>query len=315
MSSRSTACSPGTWLADRWAQAGLPCGLGHALSLKAIPGGQAKNDKIDAHTIAVLRRGGMLPQASVYPAARRATRALRRRRRPLMRKRAELLTHIQNTNSQYNLPEIGKKIADKANRAGVAERFADPAVPKRLEVDLALISHDDARLRDMAWSVLTTAQEPHTHTRCLRRPVPGLGEILSLVLRYDSHAIHRFPRGQDVVSYCRLVKCAQESAGKRYGTGGTKIGKASLKWAFSEAAVLFLRDNPSGQKYLTRLENKHGKGKALTVLAHHVARAVYDLRKRATAFHMDKFLHGYRRGAGEPAASLDSDGLRRKSAR
>src|SRR5919108_4075334 len=236
LSSRSTACSPGTWLADRWAQAGLPCGLGHALSLKAIPGGQAKNDKIDAHTIAVLRRGGMLPQASVYPAARRATRALRRRRRPLMRKRAELLTHLHNTKSQSNLPEIGKKSADKANRAGVAERFADPAVPKRLEVDLALISHDDARLRDMAWSVLTTAQEPHTHTRCLRRPVPGLGEILSLVLRYDSHEIHRFPRGQDVVSYCRLVKCAQESAGKRYGTGGTKLGKADLKGACSEAA-------------------------------------------------------------------------------
>jgi hypothetical protein len=29
----------------------------------------------------------------------------------LMRKRAERLAHIQNPNSQYNLPEIGKKIA------------------------------------------------------------------------------------------------------------------------------------------------------------------------------------------------------------
>ena len=85
----------------------------------------------------------------------------------------------------------------------------------------------------------------------------------------------RFPRVQDFVSYCRLVKCAKESAGKRYGTSGTKIGNAYLKWAFSEAAVLFLRDNPAGQKYLTRLEKKHGKGKALTLLAHKLARAVY----------------------------------------
>ena len=37
----------------------------------------------------------------------RATRDLLRRRMHLMRKRAELLAHIQNTNSQYNLPEIG----------------------------------------------------------------------------------------------------------------------------------------------------------------------------------------------------------------
>ena len=64
---------------------------------------------LTAQIIAVLLRGGMLPQASVYPAAMRATRDLLRRRVPLTRKRAELLAHIQNTNSQYNLPEIGKK--------------------------------------------------------------------------------------------------------------------------------------------------------------------------------------------------------------
>ena len=60
----------------------------------------------------------MIPQAYVYPAAMRATRDLLRRRMHLVRKRAALLTHSQNTNSQYNLPTIGKKIADKANRTG-----------------------------------------------------------------------------------------------------------------------------------------------------------------------------------------------------
>jgi hypothetical protein len=56
--------------------------------MKAIHGGKAKNDTIDAHKIAVLLPGGMVPQAYVYPAARRATRDLRRRRMPLMRQRA-----------------------------------------------------------------------------------------------------------------------------------------------------------------------------------------------------------------------------------
>ena len=114
----------------------------------------------------------------------------------------------------------------------------------------------------------------------LLQTVPGIGKILSLVLLYEIHDIARFPRVQDFVSYCRLVKCAKESAGKRYGTSGTKIGNAYLKWAFSEAAVLFLRNNPAGQKYLARLEKKHGKGKALTVLAHKLARAVYYMLKR-----------------------------------
>jgi len=91
--------------------------------MKAIHGGKAKHDQIDSQKIAALLRGGMLPQAYVYPARMRATRDLLRRRTHLMRKRAELLAHVQNTNSQYNLPEIGKKIAYKANREGVAERF------------------------------------------------------------------------------------------------------------------------------------------------------------------------------------------------
>ena len=102
------------WLADLCAQEGIPVVLGHALYMKAIHGGKAKNDKIDAHKIAVLLRGGMLPQAYVSPADMRATRDLLRRRMYLTRKRAELLAHIQNTNSQYNLPEIGQKLAYKA---------------------------------------------------------------------------------------------------------------------------------------------------------------------------------------------------------
>jgi hypothetical protein len=88
--------------------------LGHALSMKAIHGGKAKHDTIDAHKIAVLLRGGMRPQADVDPAERRATRDLLWRRMSLTRKRAELLGHVQHTNSQYNLPEIGKKLAYKA---------------------------------------------------------------------------------------------------------------------------------------------------------------------------------------------------------
>jgi len=279
------------WLADLCAEHGIPFVLGHALYMKAIHGGKAKNDKIDAHKIAVLLRGGMLPQAYVYPAEMRATRDLLRRRMHLARKRGELLAHVQNTNSQYNLPAIGKKIAYKANRAGVAERFADPAVQKSIEVDLALITYYDALLRDVELTIVKTAKHHDAQTLYLLQTVPGIGKILSLVLLYEIHDIARFPRVQDFASYCRLVKCAKESAGKRFGTSGSKIGNAHLKWAFSEAAVLFLRDNPAAQKLLARLEKKHSKGKALTILAHKLARAVYYMLKRQTAFALETFLH------------------------
>jgi transposase len=257
--------------------------------MKAIHGGKAKNDKIDAHKIAVLLRGGMLPQADVYPADMRATRDLLRRRMHLMRKRAELLAHVQQTNSQYNLAEIGKQLAYKGNRDGVAERFPEPAVQKSIAVDLTRIDTYDRLLTDLELDLVRTAKAHDAQTFYRLRSIPGIGKILALVLRYEIHDIRRFPRVQDFVSYCRLVKCAKESAGKRYGTSGKKIGNAYLKWAFSEAAVLFLRHNPAGQKHLTRLARKHGKGKALTILAHKLARAVYYMLTRDMAFDLDKF--------------------------
>lgn len=219
----------------------------------------------------------------------RATRDLLRRRMHLAHKRAELLAHVQNTNSPYHLPAIGKTLAYKANRDGVAERCAAPAVPKSIEVALALLTSYDALLRDVERTIVQTARHHEAHPLYLLQTVPGIGKILSLVLLYAIHDSARFPRGQDFLSYCRLGKCARESAGKRYGTSGTKIGNAHLKWAFSEAAVLVWRDHPAAQKYLARLEKKPGQGNALPLLAQKLARAVSYLLKRNVACDRETF--------------------------
>jgi hypothetical protein len=57
------------WLADLCAKEGIPFVLGHALYMKTIHGGKAKNDHSDAFKIVTLLRGGMPPRAYVYPEA------------------------------------------------------------------------------------------------------------------------------------------------------------------------------------------------------------------------------------------------------
>jgi transposase len=108
--------------------------------MQASHGGQAKTDTIDAHTMAARLRGGLLPQADGYPAGRRATRDLWRRRTHLRRHRAALLSHVPHPNSPDHLPDSGKHIADNANREGGAERVHDRAVHKTIAVDLARIT-------------------------------------------------------------------------------------------------------------------------------------------------------------------------------
>jgi len=88
-----------SWRANLCAKHGIPFVLGHALSRQALHGGKATHDTIDAQKIAVLWRGGMLPQASVSPAERRAPRDLLRRRRHLARTRGALLAHVHQTHS------------------------------------------------------------------------------------------------------------------------------------------------------------------------------------------------------------------------
>jgi transposase len=277
------------WLADVCAVEGIAFVLGHALAMKAIHGGKAKNDKIDSHKIAVLLRGGMLPQAYVYPAAMRATRDLLRRRLHLVRKRGQLLAHIRNTNAQYNLPAFEKRLAYPGNRDGVLDHFPDPIV-KSIEVDVVLIDQYDALINDLALTIVREAKQHDGDAFHRLRSVPGIGKVLALTILYEVHDITRFDRVQEFASYARLIKCTHESAGKKLGTGGAKMGNVHLKWAFSEAAVTFLRHTRDGKQIVARLDKRHGKGKALSILAHKIGRAIYYMLSRGTVFSREKFV-------------------------
>jgi transposase len=219
------------WLADVCVAEGIPFVLDHALAMKAIHGGKAKNDKIDSHKVAGLLRGGLLPQAYVYPAGMRTTRDLLRRR------------------LQY-----------------------------------------DALVTDLELTIVRDAKRHDADAFHRLRSVPGIGKVLALTILYEIHDIHRFDRVQEFASYARLVKCQKQSGGRTLGTSGAKMGNVHLKWAFSEAAVLFLRHTKDGKKLLTAMTKKHGKGKALSILAHRIGRAVDYMLSRGTVFSMEKFL-------------------------
>ena len=236
-----------TWygVADVCAAEAIPFVLGHALAMKAIHGGKAKNDKIDSRKIAGLLRGGLLPQAYVYPAEMRATRDLIRRRLHLVRKRGQLLAHIQNTRAQYQVPEFGRRLAYPANRTGVSACFGDPIVRKSIDVDLALLERYDALITDLELTIVREAKRQDGAAFDRLRSVPGIGKVLALTILYDIHDIARFDRVQEFASDARLVKCSQTSAGKTLGSGGAKMGHVHVKWAFSEAAVLAPRSAPS----------------------------------------------------------------------
>lgn len=127
------------WVADLCSEQGISFVLGHALYMKAIHGGKAKNDRLDSYKIAALLRGGNLPYAYVYPREMRATRDLLRRRLFFARKRGELLAHIQNTNTQYNLPVLEERADKTKDRGAIIDHFDDNTVQMSIASDIALL--------------------------------------------------------------------------------------------------------------------------------------------------------------------------------
>src|SRR5215813_6306623 len=87
-------------------------------------------------------------------------------------------------------------------------------------MDVSLMDHYDKLLSEVELYITRTAKGHNPQSFARLQSVPGIGQILALVILYEIQDSTRFPRVQDFVSYCRLTKCAKESAGKRDGFSG-----------------------------------------------------------------------------------------------
>jgi len=277
------------WLADLCEAEGIPFVLGHALAMRSIHGLKTKSDKLDSWKIAQLLHGGNFPPAYVYPRRFRATRDLLRRRLHFVRFRSELLTHLKMSEAQANLEPTRQRLDRPAHRAGFPERFPEGSSRSSIAADCRLLDAIDALVADLERELVASAKGDDLAAFHRLRSVPGIGEILALTIFYEIPDFDRFDTVQQFASYARLVAPRSESGGKLAGSHGRKQGNAHLKWAFSEAAVLLLRDNPRAQRLHARLVARFGKAKALSVLAHKLGRAVFHMQKRKQPFDAERF--------------------------
>jgi transposase len=156
--------------------------------------------------------------------------------------------------------------------------------------------------------LVRTAKVDDVQTFYRLRSIPGVGKVLALILLYEMHDAHRFDTADQFLSYARLVRCAHESAGKKLGTGGKKIGNAHLRWAFAEAACLFLRSSERAKKWKQKQAAQRGEGKALAILAARLGPAVYHMLRKGEAFDEGRF------GGGVSQTGTGSSSLSRKEA-
>ena len=128
----------------------------------------------------------------------------------LVRRRSELLAHVQLMNQQYNHDPFEKNLKYASNR-DVLDRFAESGARLSVDADLKMVGHYDQLLKQLETKLLGEAKLHDPKACSLLRTIPGIGKILGLVILYEVHDISRFPTVQDFASYCRLVKSKKES--------------------------------------------------------------------------------------------------------
>ena len=279
------------WLADLCHENNIEFILGHALYMKAIHGAKVKNDRVDSEKIARLIQSGLFPQAYVYPNGKRHIRDLLRRRLYFVHQRGDLFSHIQLLNHQVNNPALGRLSKSNYQRKNLISKFSDQHLQKSLDANLQLLQRYDSVIRDLEVYILRQTRHIDRHHLHILQSIHGVGDIIALTILYEVDQISRFPRPQNFVSYCRLVKCSHESAGKTYPGSNSKIGNPHLKRAFSEAASYVIKFNPDIQKYFEKLSNRKGKKLAYSIIAKQLAQTVYLMLKKGTVFNMNKFLN------------------------
>ena len=279
------------WLADACFEAKLPFVLAHALYLKHIHGGKNKNDRIDSEKLAHLLRANLIPPSYVYPAERRPIRALLRQRMSYVWQRAALLTHVSMNQTAEGLSPAPK---GGHNRDVWIERilaqYENPLHRMAVTCEMDVIRAYDIQIEKMEDEIIRQAKLHESRDYHLLMTVPGIGRVLGMTILFELDAIERFATVKDFLSYSRLVKGSVASAGKVKGLTGGKMGNSYLRWCFGEAAVLGKRTYPDLSAYAERLVAKRGKFKGNAILAAKLARAVYFMLQKGTAFDTEKLI-------------------------
>jgi transposase len=116
--------------------------------------------------------------------------------------------------------------------------------------------------------------------------LPGVGQILAVVIWTEIGTIERFNRAEQLASYSGLVARKHFSGGKfHYGPVRRDVN-VYLKWAFVEAAnSAILNRERSGYQHISRLyqriKPRRGHNRAKVAVARHLAEASFWMLRRA----------------------------------
>jgi len=269
------------WVVDEIEAGGGQPQLVNARLAKLMIGSVNKSDKLDAQGLNRLQRTGTLPTVWIPSAAVRDARELPRTRMVFSHQRTQLKNRVLATVAKYGLGVDG--VSDAFGKRGrqLLSTLVPQLPPQTQQAVTCLLTQLDqveARLT-LLEDQMRAVFAPCPQTAWLKT-LPGVGELLAVVIWTEIGTVARFRRAEALASYSGLVAREHSSGGKFHFGAIRRDVNQYLKWAFVEAAnSAVLNRGRCGYTHISqlydRLRARRGHGKAKVAVARHLAEASF----------------------------------------
>jgi transposase len=251
--------------------------LANALKTKAIASARIKTDRIDSRILALLLRSGLTPKAHMPAKNTREIRELTRYHVSLTRIMASLKNRCHAILAKYDIDSpILLSASDILGKIGTAELRSlslSPNHNKSLNGYLDLIDFIKALLATVKKEITMIAGSdeicPHL------KSIPGVGDFLAVLIKYEIDDISRFPSASKLASYAGLIPSTYQSGNKLRHGRITKQGNSCLRWALVEATRVAIVNSPYFRNHYERIKKRAGSKSAVIATARRLLEVIY----------------------------------------
>jgi len=269
------------WLGEELESAKIAYVLAHPKKVHDLAKGR-KTDKKDSQILADLYRTNLLPEAYIPTPEERNFRELLRFRFSLVQQKTGMQRRLRDILAKQNIECKYKDILGKQAKEWLREqpfRF-----PYKEEVGTILNLCEYLEKDIAVYTKKVTEQSTGNPASKLLESIPGIGELLALLLAVEIGDIKRFPNDRALASYAGLVPGVSSSGDKTHLGETSQKSNPYIRWALAEAVSHVVKKDPVYKAFYDKLEGKKGKSKARVAIMHKLIRAIFFMLTKKVKF-------------------------------
>ncbi len=253
--------------------------LSNPYATKMIAASLKKTDRIDAHKLAELLRGGYIAKCYVPDERIVYHRQLTRHRNKIVRVRTRMKNLIHGITLQAGFKSKAPypfSPAHVAELKGLHDYRIDSYL-REIDMQNVEVAKADMMIRK------AVDESPGAQ---LLTSIPGFGQYTALVVIAEIGDIERFPDSHKLCANAGIVPSVRNSADKVYHGRITKRGSNMMQWVLVEAVHTHVRCAPNSSitRFYKRLAKSRGTSKATVATAAKLLRVIYWMLKENRKF-------------------------------